>query len=328
MRLYSQITKDERRVIQNMLYGTVSKQAMSINLGRDRSTLYREFNRNKTKGYQYKEAHEQACARRYTRPRKLNSNGTLRLIVCFLLMEKQSPEVISFYLRDSFPNDPEMNISHETIYQWVYAQKRKEGKPDLAQHLFTRRRKRQNRALIYKKRWVSTGKRGIRERPSEADEKNEVGHLEGDLIVSAGSDAYLLTLVDRKIAHTWGLPVRSKDSELVSRAVVEALGELPDGFVKTITFDNGSEFSSYGIIERALGCKVYFADPYCAWQRGLNEHINGRIRQYLPKKKSFAHLTDDDFDDILDAINNRPRKSRGWLTPSVLLELSIVALET
>lgn len=323
MRLYSQITRDERHVIQNMLYSAVSKKEMSVNLGRDRSTIYRECCRNKTKGYHYKEAHEQASARRYTRVGKLNSNGTLRLIVCSLLMEKHSPEVISFYLRDSFPDEPEMHISHETIYRWVYGQKREEGKASLAQYLFTRRKNRQNRALVYKNRGVSTGKRGIRERPLEADEKIEVGHLEGDLIVSAGSDAYMLTLVDRKIAHTWGLPVHSKDSEVVSRAVVEALGELPDGFVKTITFDNGSEFSSYGIIERALECKVYFADPYCAWQRGLNEHINGRIRQYIPKKKSFAHLTDDDFNDILDSINNRPRKSRGWLTPSALLKQSI-----
>ncbi len=252
MRPYSQITADERRVIQNMLYNGVSKKEMSEHLGRDRSTIFREFKRNKTKGYNYREAHKQASARRHTRLGKLYSNGTLRLIVCSLLIEKYSPAVISFYLKDSFPNEPEMHISYETIYRWIYDQKQAEGKPGLTQHLFTRRRNRQNRGLVYKKRGVSTGKRGIRERPLEADEKSEVGHPEGDLIVSAGSDAYMLTLVDRKIAHTWGLPVYSKDSEMVSRAVVEALGDLPDGFVKTITFDNGSEFSSYGIIERAL----------------------------------------------------------------------------
>lgn len=323
MRPYSQITKDERRVIQNMFYRAVSRKEMSINLGRDRSTIYREFRRNKTKGYHYAEAHEHARARRYRRIGKLDGNGALRLIVCTLLMEKCSPEVISFYLRDTFPDEPEMHISHESIYQWVYAPQGEGKRSGVAQYLFTRRRNRQNRALVYKKRGVITEKRGIRERPVEADEKREVGHFEGDLIVSAGNDAYMLTLVDRKITHSWGLPVHSKDSEVVCRAVVEALSGLPGGFVKTITFDNGSEFSSYGIIERALGCKVYFADPYCAWQRGLNEHINGRIRQYIPKKKSFAHLTDDDFEDILQAINNRPRKSLGWLTPNVLLKQSI-----
>lgn len=323
MRPYTHITADERRVIQNMLYAAVSKKEMSVNLGRDRSTIYRECRRNKTKGYHYKEAHKQAGSRRHTRLAKLNSNGALRLIVCFLLIEKHSPEVISFYLRDSFPGEPGMHISHEAIYQWIYGRNRGGEKPCLVQHLFTRRKNRQNRALVHKKRGIRPGKRGIRDRPPEAEEKSEVGHLEGDLIVSAGRDAYMLTLVDRKTEHTWGLPVNSKDPELVCRAAVEALDGVPEGVIKTITFDNGSEFSAYEIIERAVGCKIYFADPYCAWQRGLNEHINGRIRQYIPKKKSFAHLTDDDFNEILDSINNRPRKSRGWLSPSELLKQSI-----
>jgi transposase, IS30 family len=318
MRLYSQITIEERRVIQKMMYSGMNRQGMSMYLARNRSTIYRELSRNSTKGYNAIEANKLACERHHTRKGKLENNGILRLIVCSLLMEKNSPEVISFYLRDSFPDEPGMHISHEAIYKWVYGHRK-----EMAGYLFTRRRNRQNRALVYKKRSVCTGKRGIRERPLEADHKTEVGHLEGDLVISAGNDAYLLTLVDRKIAHAWGLSVHTKDPEIVSRAVVEALGNLPDGFVKTITFDNGSEFSSYELLEKALQCTVFFADPYCSWQRGLNEHINGRLRQYIPKKKSFAHLTDDDFDDILFSINNRPRKSLGWHTPSSLLKQSI-----
>ena len=161
-----------------------------------------------------------------------------------------------------------------------------------------------------------------------AEEKSEYGHLEGGLIESKGKDSYMLTLVDRKLAHTWGLPLKTKDSETVSRAVVEVLSDLPDNFIKTITFDNGTEFSAYSNIEKALECKVYFANPYCAWQRGLNEHINGRIRQYLPKKKSFAYLTDEMCYDIIEEINNRPRKSRNWKTPKELLENIIFAIET
>ena len=89
--------------------------------------------------------------------------------------------------------------------------------------------------------------------------------------------------------------------------------------MKNVKFDNGTEFAAYPVIENALQCEVFFADPYCAWQRGLNEHINGRIRQYIPKKKSFAYLTDEICEDILEAINNRPRKSLGWMTPEELL---------
>lgn len=323
MRLYTQITKDERLVIQNMHYRDITIQEMSVYLGRDRSTIHREITRNKTRGYHYREAHDQACSRRHRRQGKIDRNGMLRLIICSMLAEKYSPEVISYYLRTIFPDEPEMNVSYEAIYQWIYRQRGKAGAADMTQYLFTRRKNRQNRALLHKKRGLNTGKRGIGERPLEANEKTDVGHLEGDLIVSAGNDAYMLTLVDRKIAHVWGLPVPSKDPEMVSRAVVEALGNLPDGFVKTITFDNGSEFSLYDKIENALNCEVFFADPYCAWQRGLNEHINGRIRQFIPKNKSFSHLTDDDFDDILDVINTRPRKSLGWRTPVSLLNQSI-----
>ncbi len=178
-------------------------------------------------------------------------------------------------------------------------------------------------STLYKNREIVAGKRSIHERPVEAQEKSEPGHLEGDLIVSTRNDAYMLSLVDRKLAHTWGMPLMSKDSESVTRAVVEALSELPEGFVKTITVDNGTEFSSFRIIEDALNCKVFFADPYSAWQRGLNEHINSRIRQYIPKKTSFAYLTDEDASDILYALNNRPRKSLGWRTPSSLLDEAI-----
>lgn len=285
MRLYSHITKDERHVIQKMLYSSVSKIELSKYLGRDRSTIYREHTRNRTKGYHYQDAHERYCARRYRRRRKLDSNGVLRLLVCSLLMERNSPEVTSYYLRSQFPGDPEMHISTEAIYQWVYAQHGEYHNMLLLNYLFTKRNKRQKRSLIYQKRELIAGKRNICERPIEADEKTVAGHLEGDLITSAGNDAYLLTLVDRKLAHIWGVPVHSKDAEIVSRAVVEALNDLPAGFVKTITFDNGSEFSLFQNIEKALECKVFFADPYCSWQRGLNEHINGRIRQYIPKKK-------------------------------------------
>lgn len=241
-----------------------------------------------------------------------------------LLLDKNSPELISFYLKENFPDDLTVQISHEAIYRWIYDQNNK----SLTSNLFTKRRIRQDHSNIYKNRGIFIEKKNINERPVGANEKTEPGHLERDLVVSAGHDAYVLTLTDRKIMNIWGLPVNSKDPEEVCRAVVETLETLPEGFVKTITFDNGSEFNLYPIIEEALACKVYFADPYSPWQRGLNEHLNARIRQYLPKKKSFAGLTDDEYQDILFAINNRPRKSRNWRSPMSLLEDALIAFET
>jgi len=324
MRPFKHLSDAERHVIQKMMYGKKSKETIGYALGRHPSTIYRENKRNRTKGYNHTEAHEKAFQRRHKRTGKLDGNSILRLIVVSLLREKNSPSVIAFYLKDTFPDDPSMQVSYEIIYQWIY----KQNDPSLCAHLFTRRKKRQNRSNLYKNRGVYVEKKNIRERPAEADEKCEAGHLEGDLIVSAGHKAYVLTLADRSNMHLWGVPVQSKDPEEVCRAVVESLEHLPEGFVKTVTFDNGTEFNTYKLIEKALSCDVYFADPYSSWQRGLNEHLNGRIRQYLPKKKSFAGLTDDTFQDILNAINNRPRKSRCWRSPSSLLEESLLAFET
>lgn len=322
MRQFKQLSVAERHVIQKIFYSEINKTVLSQSLGRHHSTIYREYKRNRTKGYQHEEAQKKADKRRYKKPCKLDTNGILRLLVVTLLIDKNSPEVISFYLKDNFPDNTSMHVSHEAIYKWIYRQCL------LPELLFTKRRRRQNRANTYKNRGVSVEKTNIKDRPVEAKNKSEPGHLEGDLIVSAGHDAYVLTLTDIKLMNIWGRPVNSKDPEEVCRAVIEALENLPCGFVKTITFDNGTEFNSYKIIEKALGCKVYFADPYCSWQRGLNEHLNGRIRQYLPKKKSFAGLTDDAFQDILSAINKRPRKSRNWCSPMGLFEQSLLAFET
>lgn len=324
MRQFKQLSLAERLVTQKMIYSGINKNKIAGMIYRHPSTIYREYDRNKTLGYQHEEAQKEANNRRNKKTSKLDRNGILRLIVISLLIDKNSPELIAYYLKENFPEDLLMHISHEAIYQWIYKQKDN----SLAKHLFTSRKKRQNRCNTYKNRGISLEKKNIKDRPDEANEKKESGHIEGDLIVSAGHDAYVLTLADRKTMNLWGLPVNSKDPEEVCRAVIEALEHLPSGFVKSITFDNGTEFNSFQIIEKALNCKVYFADPYCSWQRGLNEHLNGRIRQYLPKKKSFAGLTDDTFQDILNSINLRPRKSRNWRSPRSLLEEHVFAFET
>lgn len=324
MRHFKQISLSERHVIQKMKYSGFKKHEIGHFLGRHHSTIYREYARNKTRGYQYNDAHKMAKDRHKKKNSKLDNNGVLRLLVITLLHNYNSPELISYYLKVYFPDEPSMNISHESIYKWLY----KQEDSSLLKFLFTKRAKRQVRSNIYKKRNIASGKKNIRERPVEAEEKSEAGHLEGDLIFSKNQDRYALTLADRNNMHVWGLPVNSKDPEEVCRAVVETLDYLPDGYVKTITFDNGTEFNSYRIIEKALNCKVYFADPYSSWQRGLNEHLNGRIRQFLPKKKSFAGLTDEEFKDILFIINSRPRKSRNWSSPISLLEESLFAFET
>ena len=328
MRHFKQLQFEERFVMQKMIYSGKSAKEASELINRDISTFYREKSRNRTHGYHAQEAHAEYLKRKNLKKRKLDVNGLLRLIVLTFLMNGDSPELISHHLKTMFPEDASMSLSHESIYQWLYTKNNEKDEFRFTQFLFTTRKKRQNRSNTYKNRVKDHTKKNIRERPQEANDKSVIGHLEGDLIVSSGNDAYLLTLVERKTAFTWGIKLPSKDAETVTRGITEALGSLPTGFVKSITFDNGSEFAMHQVIEKALNCNVYFADPYSSWQRGLNEHINGRIRYYLPKKKSFAHLTDEFIDDCIFSINSRPRKSRNWKSPVDILNFYIVALQT
>jgi len=204
-----------------------------------------------------------------------------------------------------------------------------EGRKDLVVELFFKRKKRHKLVNINRNRIIDYGKKNIRERPEVANARSEIGHWEGDLIESAHKDAYLLTLVERCSNYTMGLLLPSKDKETVKRGIIEKLSELRNGIVKTITLDNGKEFSCYKEIEEILNCKIYFADPYCAWQRGINENINRMYRYFLPKKKSFAHLTDEEIDAISEQINRRPRKSKGWKSShEVFHEHLSVALQT
>lgn len=323
MRPYKQITNAERGVIHKMYFSGIKPRIIAAHLQRHPSTITREIKRNKVHGYNAKEAQDRSRSRRYVKQRILHRDGFLRMIVVDLLREKNSPEVIAFYLRKYFPF---CAISHETIYQWLY-DRGPAGGAAFVTLLYTKKRARQKRGNTYKNRKKDTSKKNIRERPAEANNRSECGHLEGDLIVGKGNSGYLLTLVDRKIDYLWSIKIPSKDEDTTLRAFIEISELMQKGYIKSITLDNGSEFSLHELIESALSCKVYFADPYSSYQRGLNEHINARLRQYFPKNYSFSGLTDEMVEDAVFAINNRPRKSLGWVSPAELLNSHFVALE-
>ena len=323
MRPYKQITGDERRVIQKMHYAGIKRNKIAEYLSRDKSSISREIKRNKTHAYNALEAQELSQSRRRHNQSKLATDGFLRMIVIDLLSEKNSPEVIAFYLRKYFSLH---KVSHEAIYQWLY-DRSEQGGYTFASLLFTQRKLRQNRRNINKNRAKDASKKNIRMRPEAATNRTEYGHLEGDLIVGKGSSGYLLTLVDRKADYLWSVTLPSKDEQTTARGFVELLDPLPKGFVQSITLDNGTEFNAYTMIEQALSCQVFFADPYSSWQRGLNEHINARLRHYFPKKSSFSGLTDEHVSYAVSSINNRPRKSLGWISPAAILEPYLVALQ-
>lgn len=328
MRLYTHITHYEREVIQKMLYApeNFSIREIARRIGRSPSTVVRELKRNATYAYNAREATHKAYKRRKDAKQcSIERIPELRERILSLLNQYYSPEVIAYMLKQ----EGKYRCSHETIYQWIYKSIRSGKRTELGETLFFRRKKRQKRSNVYKNRLFEMGKKRIWQRPDKAQEKREIGHLEGDLIESKGKDAYLVTLVDRLSAYTWAIKVPSKDAQTVTRAIIEVLEEMPHFSIKTITFYNGKEFNHYKKIEEVLGCEVYFANPYAAYQRGLNEHINRQYRRYMPKNKSFAHLTDDDIRVIQDTINLKPRKSRNWKSPYELLQQHLnVALQT
>lgn len=323
MKHYKQLGKSERHVIQKMHYSGIKAGKIAFCLNRSTSTITRELKRNKTHGYNAAEAHNQSQLRKHRRTKLLKTNGFLRMIVVDLLREKNSPEVISYYLKKYFSF---CKISHEAIYQWLY-DRSESGGYMFASLLYLRKRFRQKRGKAYKRRQKDNSKKNICERPKEAEDRSETGHIEGDLVVGKGNSGYLITLVDRKTDYLWSLKIPSKDENTTLRGFTELSESMEKGFIKTITLDNGTEFALHKIMEEALSCKIYFADPYSAYQRGLNEHINARLRHYFPKNYSFSDLTDEALDDAVFAINNRPRKSLEWASPSELLKSHFVALE-
>ncbi len=328
MRQFRHLQEHERIVIQKIMYSPkkVSKSYIARVLGRSPSTISREIKRNSTKGYNWKEAQEKSVLRRREAKKcKIDRDEHLQAMITQLLTGHNSPERIAYELKTK----QGIQCSHETIYQWIYRRIKEEGRKDLAKILFFRRKKRQKRGNVYRNRGIDMEKKNIRQRPEAANLRTEPGHFEGDLIESIGKKAYILTLVDRYARLVKMVKVPTKDSHVVVRSIIEALEEFPKGFVKTITFDNGTEFSQHKTLEDVVGCKVYFADPYKAYQRGLNENINRECLWYLSDGKNFAHISDEEIEEIEKTINSKPRKSLQWKTPyEVLQEYLNVAFQT
>lgn len=306
---YHHMTRDIRCQIYALKSTGQSLHQIALSVGKHVSSISREVSRNTGGcGYRFKQADNKAKERRSTvsqSPKKLTerTKGVIRE----RLLEDWSPEQISGRMK------LEGNaISHETIYQYVWKDKRAGGK------LYTHLRHHGKR---YNKR--SSGKAGrgcipdridITARPAIVADKARIGDWEGDTVISAISRAAILTMVDRhsKFARIKKLP--RKTAENVRLAMNDRMKSLPHP-VLTVTYDNGMEFAAHKKISDDLNTTCYFATPYHSWERGLNEHTNGLIRQYLPKLFDFKDVTDDEIQAIEDKLNHRPRKVLQYKTP-------------
>jgi IS30 family transposase len=302
VRKYRQLTSGERYELRALRRQGCSNAEIARALGRHRSTIGREIARNSRKdgGYRPYTADEMSRARRRRSRRNRRFTGPDWALVVARLQEEWSPEQISGRLALS----GELRISHETIYRYVWDDRRHGGA--LYLHLRGARKKRRKRYGRYDSRGRLAGKRMISERPPGAENRSRVGHLEGDTVLGTDRHA-LLTLVDRKTGYVLIGKLRARTVEATNRRAIDLINNAARR-TRSVTVDNGTEFHGYKAIEAATAADFFFATPHHSWERGTSENTNGLIRQYAPKRTSLAHLTQNDCDSIARRLNHRPRK--------------------
>jgi transposase, IS30 family len=338
------ITDDLRRVIENLWRDGNTFAAIARAIGVHPSSVSREVRRNGSghhgvknplgprlrgryyRGYQAEWAARHARGRRpRPKPRKLAAGTPVRARVVALLQDRFSPQQVARALRREHPDQPEMWVSHETIYHAIYLQGRGSLRELIDDALRTGRRQRRSqsraaqaaRGAIRGKPWV-TEQVHITARPAEVTDRAVPGHWEGDLLIGAHGRSAIVTLAERSLRFVMlgALPVDRSSPEVI--AVIRSLfARLPSHLCRSLTWDQGVEMALYAQYGLAEQCPVYFCDPHSPWQRGTNENTNGLLRQYFPKRSfDFTRITQDELDAIAAQLNRRPRQTLDWDTPA------------
>jgi len=311
---YHQLTKEERYTMAQLRVHRISIPEIAKILGRHRTTIWRELKRNRKSCGKYHVADAQFMTngrRRRSRRNQQFSASEFQLVIA-KLKDKWSPEQISAVLKIQGLLD----ISHETIYQYIWKDKRNGGQ--LYKHLRQASKRRRKRHNTYDSRGRLAGKRMIDTRPASVESRRIKGHWEIDTVMGGPDLHCILTLVERKTGYTLIGKLRNRTKQETSNRIIQLIRKHDLRF-STITADNGTEFHDYQIAEKKTGVKFYFAYPYHSWQRGTNENTNGLIRQYLPKRSSMAHITQHDCNAIMKKLNSRPRKRLEYKTPEEIM---------
>jgi IS30 family transposase len=295
-------------------------RAIARRLGRSPSTISRELRRNADHSGGYRATTAQALAyERASRPKpaKLATNPRLRELVQDDLRRRLSPEQIAGRLRREFPDDPELWVSAETIYQSLYVQSRGALKRELTRYLRTGRALRKPGRVAGQRKNRIPDMINIAERPPEADERRVPGHWEGDLLIGKRNQTAIGTLVERSSGFAMLVPLPDGyKPEHVAPALARKVQTLPEALRRSLTWDQGPEMRDWKQIHVNAGIEVFFCDPHAPWQRGSNENTNGLLRQYFPKGFDFSTVTDADLDAVADELNERPRKRFDFATPT------------
>jgi IS30 family transposase len=297
-----------------------SIRCIARRLGRSPSTVSRELRRNADRrgGYRASAAHALAWERAgRPKPAKLHLNRRLREIVEADLARRYSPEQIAGRLRVQFPDDPEMWVSTETIYQSLYVTSRGALRRELTACLRTGRKLRHPGRKPGQRKNQIPDMVNIAQRPQEADDRAVPGHWEGDLMIGKNNQTAIGTLVER--ATGYALLVHLPDGykpEQVAPALATKIQTLPDTLRRSLTWDQGAEMRDWKHVTVAADIDIYFCDPHAPWQRGSNENTNGLLRQYFPKGTDLGKITELELDQVADELNDRPRKRLGFYKPT------------
>lgn len=317
---------EERVVIQTLLAEKRSIAYIAERLGRNRSSIHREVKKWVVEPKdKYRAELAQFCANEeYLNKRnldKISSHPRLREFVYARLEQKDSPEQIAGRLKKLFLDDPIMSISHEAIYQHIYKKRQsKLGKHLISLLPYSHSQRRQNRKFGKKKNRIADIKR-IDLRPEHIQLREEIGHWESDLVIGREHKSAIATIVERKTRFVYIIPVKSKHTKIVTKAIATTMKKLEPELRKTMTHDNGTEMANHKWLTNKTGLDIYFANPYSSWERGTNENTNGLIRRFFPKGTDFSKVTRKQLTQAQNNLNNRPRKVLGYKTPNEMMQL-------
>lgn len=315
------LSLEEREVISRGVVAGMTASAIARNLGRARSTITRELERNGGVGAYRAWQAESRAWEQASRPKpcRLSTHAKLRRLVARKLSRRWSPKQISMWLERKYPKDHNLRVSAETIYRTLYIQARGALKKELVSNL---RRAGQLRRSTSNR---SEGRRGkiqgaipISQRPPEADDRAVPGHWEGDLLAGA-SNTYIGTLVERRSRYTLLMKLKGKDTETVIDALKRKILRLPKELRGSVTWDRGHEMADHAKFTVDTGVQIYFCDPRSPWQRGSNENTNGLLRQYFPKKTDLSAHSQAKLNAVARELNERPRETLNWASPAEFL---------
>jgi len=307
---YKQLTLEKRYQITALIKAGLNQKDIAVELSVHPSTISRELRRNNdlVRGYNAELAQIKSTKTEMQKSKRFSLTKSIEKYIRAKLKQDWSPEQISGRMK----LDTGVSVVHETIYRYIYANKKNGGK--LYTYLRHKNKKYHKRSNDYMARGTIIDRIMIDQRPKIVEKKSRIGDWEIDTVVGKDHKGFLVTVVDRKSKFSIIKSVPTKHAEVVTAALIDMLTPMQK-ITHTITSDNGKEFAYHKQISDALDTDFYFANPYHSWERGLNEHTNGLIRQYLPKKSTFLNVSKDEIIMIQDRLNHRPRKILKYKTP-------------